>query len=190
MPDRTQCWRSRRPRSRRPHNVAGAPMWRAFIIGDAQGTSASGCASSPLPDLLQQAFPVSGRLIGEWIALGNPDNKDDGGVSAQVAPKLGARGRENEGRPESGVNAAARELSSSALRFKGPLRSRACRIRQRKPRARSIDALRLAVCRGALLRFNWLIQPGRAMAARSPLKGPPRQPHAGHRNHRRCRALI
>ncbi|MFZ3181356.1 MAG: hypothetical protein WA156_14370 [Methylocystis silviterrae] len=41
--------------------------------------------------------------VAEWIRLAER-------VSAQVAPKLSARGRSGEGRPESGVRAAARDL--------------------------------------------------------------------------------
>lgn len=44
--------------------------------------------------------------IAEWIRL----VEERGKVSAQVAPKLSVRGRVNEGRPKSGINAAAREL--------------------------------------------------------------------------------
>jgi ParB-like chromosome segregation protein Spo0J len=45
--------------------------------------------------------------ISEWVRLAG---KNDDGVSAQDAPKLSARGRNGEGRPESGINAASREL--------------------------------------------------------------------------------
>jgi hypothetical protein len=43
--------------------------------------------------------------IAEWVRL-TGDIPD----SAQVAPKLSSRGRAGEGRPESGINAAVREL--------------------------------------------------------------------------------
>jgi hypothetical protein len=43
--------------------------------------------------------------ITEWVRL-----TDGKGVSAHVAPKLSSRGRQGEGRPESGINAAVRDL--------------------------------------------------------------------------------
>jgi ParB-like chromosome segregation protein Spo0J len=46
--------------------------------------------------------------ITEWIAL--VDQREAESVSAQVAPKLSARGRAGEGRPQVGINAASREL--------------------------------------------------------------------------------
>lgn len=45
--------------------------------------------------------------IAEWVRLAG---KNDDRVSVQLAPKLSSRGREGEGRPEGGINAAAREL--------------------------------------------------------------------------------
>lgn len=45
--------------------------------------------------------------IAEWVKLTR--EKQDG-ESAQLAPKLSARGRSGEGRPASGINAAIREL--------------------------------------------------------------------------------
>lgn len=46
--------------------------------------------------------------VSEWIKLS--DKKAAELVSLQVATKLSTRGRDNEGRPESGVRAASREL--------------------------------------------------------------------------------
>ena len=46
--------------------------------------------------------------IAAWIRL-----TEANGVSSQVETKLSSRGRDGEGRPESGVNAAARELGVS-----------------------------------------------------------------------------
>ena len=43
--------------------------------------------------------------IAEWIRI-----TGEKAVSAQLAPKLSARGRSGEGRPESGINAAVRDL--------------------------------------------------------------------------------
>ncbi len=48
--------------------------------------------------------------IAEWVRL-----TEAKGVSAQVAPKLSARGRSGEGRPKGGINAAVRELSSIGI---------------------------------------------------------------------------
>ena len=45
--------------------------------------------------------------IAEWVRL---TEEKQAAVSAQLAPKLSARGRSGEGRPESGINAAVREL--------------------------------------------------------------------------------
>lgn len=47
--------------------------------------------------------------VAEWIRLANEKTKLDG-VSSQVGTKLSKRGRTGEGRPESGVRAASREL--------------------------------------------------------------------------------
>lgn len=44
--------------------------------------------------------------VAEWIEL-----TEEKAVSAQLEPKLSARGRDGEGRPESGIKAAARELA-------------------------------------------------------------------------------
>ena len=41
--------------------------------------------------------------VAEWVRLAD-------GVSAQVAPKLSDRGRNGEGRPQGGINAATRQL--------------------------------------------------------------------------------
>lgn len=46
--------------------------------------------------------------IAEWVRL--TEAKRDEAVSAHDAPKLSARGRGGEGRPEGGINAASREL--------------------------------------------------------------------------------
>lgn len=43
------------------------------------------------------------KLVAEWVEL-------TGGVSEQNVQKLSSRGRENEGRPESGISLAARQL--------------------------------------------------------------------------------
>lgn len=48
--------------------------------------------------------------IAEWIDLTEKQIEHQNSVSAQIAPKLSGRGRANEGRPEGGLNAAAREL--------------------------------------------------------------------------------
>jgi ParB-like chromosome segregation protein Spo0J len=48
--------------------------------------------------------------IAEWIRLAEEDRKEPESVLAQLGPKLSARGREHEGRPASGVRAAARDL--------------------------------------------------------------------------------
>jgi ParB family chromosome partitioning protein len=44
--------------------------------------------------------------VAEWIVLANKKE----GVSSELGTKLSSRGRDGEGRPEGGVNAAAREL--------------------------------------------------------------------------------
>jgi ParB family chromosome partitioning protein len=46
--------------------------------------------------------------VARWIDLAR--ERCEAGVSAQLEPKLSSRGRDGEGRPESGINAASREL--------------------------------------------------------------------------------
>jgi ParB family transcriptional regulator, chromosome partitioning protein len=51
--------------------------------------------------------------IDQWIKLSEAKEaakKEADGVSAQVGPKLSARGRAGEGRPQGGINAAVRKL--------------------------------------------------------------------------------
>ena len=82
--------------------------------------------------------------IAEWIRL--VDERE--AVSAQVAPKLSARGRAGEGRPESGVKAAARKLGIERTEAQ-----RAVKIDALTPEAKAeAVSLRLDGNQAALLR--------------------------------------
>src|SRR5437868_10988 len=49
--------------------------------------------------------------VAEWMRITDRKRQaEKEAVPAQLAPKLSQRGRENEGRPEGGINAASREL--------------------------------------------------------------------------------
>jgi ParB-like nuclease domain len=60
-----------------------------------------------------------GEHIEKWMQLCAGEAVE--GVSVQVAPKLSVRGREGEGRPESGVRKAARDMNMTRAALLRPL---------------------------------------------------------------------